>query len=49
MLSILHRWDYWKCEFDTDVNIENYYRHHEEQLLFCKKVHIKTQSNKKFL
>ena len=47
MLSFLHRWDYWKCEFDTDVNIENYYHHHEEHLLFYKKVHMKTQSNKK--
>ena len=35
------------CEFDTDVKIENYYHHDGEQLLFHKKVHIKTQSNKK--
>ena len=36
----------WKCEFDTDVKIENYH-HDEELLLFYEKVHIKTQSNKK--
>ena len=34
------------CEFDTDVKIENHYHHDGEQLLFHKKVHIKTQSNK---
>ena len=48
MLSFLHRWDYcWKCEFDTDVKIENYYHHDGEQLGFYKKVDIKTQSKKK--
>ena len=47
-LSFLHRWDYcWKCEFDIDVKIENYNHHDGEQLLFYKKVHIKTQSKKK--
>ena len=35
------------CAFDTDVKIENYYHHDEEQLGFCKRVHIKTQSKKK--
>ena len=35
------------CEFDTDVKIENYYHHDEEQLMFYKKVHIKTQGIKK--
>ena len=48
MLSFLHRWDYcWKCEFDTDVKIENYNHHDGEQLLSYKKVHIKTQSKNK--
>ena len=41
MLSFLHRWDYsWKCEFDTDVKIENY--HHDGEQLLYKLVHIKT-------
>ena len=46
---IVHRWDWcWKCQFHTDVNIENYYHHHAgEQLLFYKKVHIKIQSKKR--
>ena len=35
------------CEFDTDVKIENYYHHDEEQLIFYKEVHIKTQDIKK--
>ena len=27
MLAFLHRWDYcWKCKFDTDVKIENWWR-----------------------
>ena len=44
MLSVLHRWDYcWKCEFDTDVKIENCYHHDGEQLGFYEKLHIKTQ------
>ena len=51
MLSFLHRWDYcWKCEFDIDVilvKIENYNHHDRQQLLFYKKVHIKTQSKMK--
>ena len=48
MLSLLHRWDYCrKCEFDTDVKIENYYHCDEEQLGFYKNVHIKTQGKKK--
>ena len=48
MLSFLHRWDYcWKSEFDTVVQIENYYHHAGEQLGFYKKVHIKTQSEKR--
>ena len=38
MLSFLHRWDYcWKCEFDTDVKIENCNHHDGEQLFFLKK------------
>ena len=37
----------WKCEFDIDVKIENYNHHDGEQLLFYKKVNIKTQSQKK--
>ena len=38
MLSFLPRWDYcWKCEFDADVKIENYYHHDGEQLGFNKK------------
>ena len=46
---IVHRWDWcWKCQFHTDVKIENYYHHHVgEQLLFYKKVHIKIQSKKR--
>ena len=48
MLSFLHCWDFcWKFEFDSDVKIENYNHHDEEQLFFYKKVHIKTQSKKK--
>ena len=48
MLSFLHRWDYCsKCEFDTDVKIENYYHHNRERLGSYKKVHIKTKSKKK--
>ena len=51
MLSFLHRWDYcWKCEFDIDViivKIENYNHHDGQQLLFYKKVHIKTHSKMK--
>ena len=48
MLSFLHLWDYcWKCEFDTDVKIENYYHQDGEKLGFYKKVNIKTQSKKK--
>ena len=48
MLAFLHRWGYcWKCEFDTDVKIENYNHHDGEQLLFYKKTHIKTQRKKK--
>ena len=48
MLSFLYRWDYcWKFEFDINVKIENYGHHDKEQLLFHKKVHIKTQSQKK--
>ena len=50
LLSFLHCWDYcWKCEFDTDVKIENDYhydREQPEQLSFLKKVHVKTQSQK---
>ena len=54
MLSFLHRWDCcWKCQFDTDVKIENYNHHDGEQFLqnFYKfiftKVHIKTRSKNK--
>ena len=54
MLSFLHCWGCcWKCQFDTDVKIENYAHHDGEQLLFIKKVyfkkklHIKTQSKRK--
>ena len=48
MLSFLHCWDYcWKCEFDINVKIENYNHHDGEQLLFYKKVLIKTQCEKK--
>ena len=37
-LSFLHRWDYcWKCESDTDIEVENYYQHDGEQLGFYKK------------
>ena len=35
-----------KCEFDTDVKIKNYFHYDEDQLLFCKKVHIETKSIK---
>ena len=38
MLSFLPRWDYcWKCEFDTDVQMENCYHHDGKQLGFHKK------------
>ena len=48
MLSFIHCWDYCrKCEFDTDVKIENCNHHDGEQSIFYKKVHTKTQSNKK--
>ena len=48
MLLFLHRRDYcWKCEFDADVKIEKYDHHDGDQLLFYKKVHIKTQSQTK--
>ena len=48
MLSFLHLWDYsWKCGFNTDVKIENYYYHDGEQLGIYKKVYIKTQSKNK--
>ena len=48
ILAFLRPWDYyWKCEFDTDVKIENYYHHDGEQLGFHKKVLIKTQGKKK--
>ena len=48
MLAFLHRWGYcWKCEFHTDVKIENYNHNDGEQLLFYKKTHIKTQRKKK--
>ena len=48
MFSFLHRWDYcWKCEFHTDVKIENCYHHDGEQLGFYKNIPIKTQSKKK--
>ena len=41
MLSVLHRWYCcWKCQFDTDVKIENYNHHDGEQLLFLKKVYF---------
>ena len=47
-VSFLYRWEYcWKCGFDIDVKIENHNHHDGEQLLFYKKVHIKTQSKKK--
>ena len=50
MISFLYRWDYcWKCEFDTDVKIGNYYHHDGEQLGFYKKVYIKRQSMKKHI
>ena len=39
MLSLLC----WKCEFGTDVKIENYITMMGKQLLFHKNVHIKTQ------
>ena len=55
MLSVLHRWYCcWKCQFDTDVKIENYNQHDGEQLRFLKKVclilkkvHTRKQSKKK--
>ena len=48
MLSFLHCSDYCcKCKFDTDVKIENCYHHDREKLGFHKKVHIKTESQKK--
>ena len=48
MLSFLHCWDYcWKCESDTDVEIENYNHCDGEQLHFLKKGHILTHSKKK--
>ena len=34
----------WKCQFDTDVKIENYNHHDEEQLLFFKKDFFKKKS-----
>ena len=43
MLLFLHRFDE-KCEFDTDLKIENYYHHDGEQLHFYKNERIKTQS-----
>ena len=43
VLPFLHRWVCcWKCEFDTDVKIENYYHYVEEQLI---KVHSKVWDN----
>ena len=37
VLSFLLRWDYrWKCEFDTDARIENYFHLDGEQLGFYK-------------
>ena len=46
MLSFPYRRDYcWKCEFDTDVKIENYSNHDVEQSRFYKKVYTKTQSS----
>ena len=50
MLSFLHRWNYsWKCEFDTDIKIEQkiIITMMENNKVFIKKVHIKTQSKKK--
>ena len=50
MLSFFHPGKYcWKCEFGTDIKIENYINHHDgEQLSFYKEVqYIKTQSKKK--
>ena len=42
ILLFLHRGDCCcKCEFDTDVKIEN--QNDGEQLGFYKKVHVKTQ------
>ena len=47
LLKSCNYWDYcWKCEFDTDVKIGNYY-HDGKELGFYEKVHIKTQSWKK--
>ena len=41
MLSFLPRWDYClKCEFHTDVKIENYYHHDGEWLGFNKKKYV---------
>ena len=34
MLSFLPRWDFWKCEFDTDVKKEHYYHHDGKKLGF---------------
>ena len=49
MVSFLPRWDYWwKCEFDTDVKIENYYHHDGEQSGFCKKKYISKHRAKNF-
>ena len=47
-MSFLHRWEYdWKCKFDEDVKIKNYYQHDGEQLAFYIKKHIKTQNKSK--
>ena len=38
MLLFPHHCDYrWKCEFDTDVKIQNYYHHDGQQSDFYKK------------
>ena len=48
MLSFLHPWDYcWKCEFDIDVKIENYYHHDENNYSFIKKYISKHRAKKK--
>ena len=50
MLLFFHRWDYcWKCEFDINAKVENYYHHDGEQSGFYEKVHIKTQIKKDVL